>query len=244
MRTVNRKSKLPLYQQIHDILREDIVRQRWKPGDTLPPESELVDRYAVSTVTIRQALEVLTNEGLIYRQRGRGTFVAHPTLEQNLTRLISFTEDMRTRGFHPTSQVLSSTLVKAPPDIAESLQIAPGEELAVLERLRLADAEPMSIEESYLVHRYCPGILGRHDYSTHSLREALEQDYGIRTTRAKQAIRAIAASRGLARILSVTPKEPLLFIERVTEAQLGMPVEFLRIYYRGDRYTLHNDLQG
>jgi GntR family transcriptional regulator len=190
---------------------------------------------------VRQVLDMLSNEGLIYRQQGRGTFVAHPTVEQALVRIISFTEDMRQRGVRPGTEVLSSGLIPAPQDIAEKLEIEPGEELARLERLRLADGEPMSIEESHLVHRYCPGVL-EGNYASNPLREALERDYGIRWTHAKQTIRAISASRNLARLLSVPPHSALLYIERVSYSQPNIPVEFLRIYYRGDRYTLYSEL--
>lgn len=243
MKRINRSSKLPLYHQLYEILRGDISRGTWQPGDMLPPESELIEEYQVSRTTVRQVLDMLVNEGLIYRQQGRGTFVAPPTVEQGLVRIISFTEDMRQRGFKPTSKVLSSDVIPAPQDIAEKLEIEPGEELARLERLRLADDEPMSIEDSYLVHRYCPGVL-RGDYASSPLREALEHDYGIRLVRAKQVIRAILATPTLARLLSIRSKSALLHIERVSYSQQDMPVEFLWICYRADRYALYNELQG
>lgn len=243
MKRINRSSKLPLYHQLYEILRGDILRGAWQPDDMLPPESELIEEYQVSRTTVRQVLDMLVNEGLIYRQQGRGTFVAPPTVEQGLVRIISFTEDMRQRGLKPTSKVLSSDVIPAPQDIAEKLEIEPGEELARLERLRLADDEPMSIEDSYLVHRYCPGVL-RGDYASSPLREALEHDYGIRLVRAKQVIRAILATPMLARLLSIPSKSALLHIERVSYSQQDMPVEFLRICYRADRYALYNELQG
>jgi GntR family transcriptional regulator len=244
MKRLIRSSKVPLYQQLYQAFRGDILAGTWKPGDMLPPESELVRQHEVSTVTIRQALDMLHKEGLIFRQRGRGTYVAHPRLDQNLTRIVSFTQDMPTRGFRPTSQVLGSSLILASAEIAEKLQIEPGTELARLERLRLADDEPMGIEESHLIHRYCPGILGKHDYARYSLREALERDYGIRTARATQTIRAISAPARLSHALALRAKAALLFIERITYSQEDIPVEFLRIYYRGDRYALHNELNG
>jgi GntR family transcriptional regulator len=243
MDTILRGSKLPFYHQLYEILRSKIVRGEWQPGDTVPPESELIEQYQVSRVTVRQALDRLVKEGLIYRQQGRGTFVAHPTVEQGLVRLVNFTQDMRNRGFEPGTQVVFSGLVPAPPDIAEKLQVEPGEELARLERLRLADGEPMSVEESHLVHRYCPGVL-QHDYVSNSLRELLDRNYGIRWSRAKQVIRAILASRDMAHLLSIRPKSALLYIERVSYSQQDVPVEFLRIYYRADRYSLYNELQG
>ena len=243
MKQIDRNSKLPLYHQLYEILRGKIRRGEWKPGDLIPPESDLLESYQVSRTTVRQVLDLLTNEGLIYRQQGRGTFVAHPTVEQTLVRIVNFTEDMRMRGCEPSSKVLFSGLVPAPPEIAGRLQIEPGEELARLERLRLADGEPMGIEESHLVHRYCPGIL-EGDYVTNSLRAALMQKYDIRWAHARQVIRAILAPHDLADTLGVSPRSALLFVERVSSSQDNIPVEFLRIYYRADRYVLYNELQG
>jgi GntR family transcriptional regulator len=243
MRQINRASKLPLYHQLHQILRSDILAGEWQPGDMIPPESELIERYQVSRTTVRQVLDMLVSEGLIERKQGRGTFVTQPTVEQGLVRIISFTEDMQQRGFEPGTKVLFSGLVPAPADIAKELEVKPGEELTRLERLRLANQEPMSIEESYLVHRFCQGVL-RRDYASNPLREALERDHNIRLVRAKQVIRAILAPRDLADWLSIKPRSALLFIERVSYSQENIPVEFLRIYYRADRYGLYNELQG
>ena len=96
-----------------------------------------------------------------------------------MTRIISFTEDMRQRGFTPGTQVLSASLTPAAEEIAGRLITSPGEQLACLRRLRMADGVPMSIEESFLIHRYCPNVL-QHDYATQPLREILEKDYGLR----------------------------------------------------------------
>jgi len=240
---LNRNSKLPLYQQLYEIMRGMISRREWQPGDMIPAESELIERYQVSRTTVRQVLDMLANEGLICRQRGRGTFVSHPTVEQAMVRIVSFTEDMRKRGFEPGTRLLSSALIPAPEDIAEKLQVTVGEQIAYLERLRLADGEPMAIEESHLVHLHCRGVLDA-DYARIPLRQALENNYGIQLVRARQVIRAIAASNRLAELLAVKPKSPLLHLERISFSQYDVPIEFLRIYYRADRYVLYNELQG
>jgi GntR family transcriptional regulator len=240
---INRESKVPLYQQLYEILRGNIVRGEWKVGYMIPPEPELIDLYQVSRTTVRQVLDMLVSEGLIYRQQGRGSFVAKPTLEQGLTRIISFTDDMRNRGLVPGTRVIFSGLVEAPGEVAENLQVPTGTELVQLERLRLANGEPMSIEESYLVHSLCPGIL-EFDYAKNPLREALDKKYGIQLVRAKQIIRSVQSSQTTSNLLEIPPKSPLLFIERVTFSQDSIPVEFLRIYFRGDRYSLYNELQG
>jgi len=242
MLQLNRQSGLPLYQQLYDILRRKITRGEWEPGRMIPTEPELMDRYGVSRTTVRQTLEMLVNEDLIHRQQGKGTFVAHPTVEQALVRLISFTDDMKQRGIEPGTEVLASKLIPAPEGIAKKLRILPGEDLAYLKRLRLADGEPMSVEESHLIHRYCPGILNG-DYAENSLREALESGYNIHWSHANQVIRAVAAPIDLARALCIEPGAPLLNLERVSYSREQIPVEFLRIYYRSDRYVLQNELQ-
>jgi GntR family transcriptional regulator len=239
---INRQSKVPYYQQLYEILRERIARGEWQPGDMIPTEAELIGAYQLSRNTVRQVLDILVTEGLIYRERGRGTFVAHPTLEQGMTRILSFTEDMRQRGFQPGTRVLKMELITAPEEIAGRLRLPPNEELAHLQRLRLADGEPMSIEDSFLVHRFCPRILD-YDYAAEPMRESLERRYGIRLVQAKQRIRATSATRLQAELLQIRPRSALLFLERVSYSQVGIPVEFLRIYYRADRYSLYVELR-
>jgi GntR family transcriptional regulator len=239
--TIDRFSKLPYYQQLYEILLGKIQRREWQPGDMIPPESELIEKYQVSRNTVRQVLEKLVNDGLIYRQRGRGSFVSHPTLEQSMTRIVSFTEDMHQRGFTPGTQVLSADLLPADGEIATRLDIPVGEQLICLRRLRMADGEPMSIEESYLIHKYCPQVL-EHDYAHQPLREVLESNYGIRIASAKQVIQAIQAPPELARLLNISPGNALLLITRVSFSQGNLPVEYLRIHYRADRYSLYNEL--
>lgn len=243
MNAIDRGARLPLYQQLYEILHRKMLLKQWKPGDRLPTESELVEDYSVSRITVRTVLDMLVKEGLIYRQAGRGTFVAHATLEQGLSQIISFTEDMQRRGFAVSTRVLFSGLVPATPHIAERLRIEPGEELAHLQRLRLADGEPMCIEHSYFVHRHCPGIL-EHDFATRSLREVKIRKYGIRWTHAKQTIQAINAAQQVAELLGIRRGGALLFFERVSFSQDNIPMEFLQAYYRADRYILYSELLG
>jgi len=236
-------SKVPLYHQVYETLRGGILRGEWEPGALLPAEPELISQYKVSRITIRQALDLLSGEGLIIRQRGRGTFVAAPSLEQAMVRIVSFTQDMEQRGLRASTEVLAADRIPAPPHIAQKLNVEPGEELVYLERLRLADGTPLAIEEAHLLHRFCPGLL-KANLQNQSLRNHLDRKYGIRWSRAKQVIRAIQAAPEIARHLEVPTGDPLLHIERVSYSQQNVPVEFLRVYYRGDRYSLFNELQA
>jgi GntR family transcriptional regulator len=244
MRRVDPKGKLPLYQQVYEILRTAILTGEWKVGELIPPEPVLMKELQVSRTTLRQAVDLLCREGLLEKKQGKGTFVRVPFLEENIHRIISFTEDMLQRGMVPQTKVIFSGLIEASPEIAEKLRVKVGEELARLDRLRLANGEPLSIEEAHLVHRLCPGILEKHNYAETSLRKTLAEDYGIYLRRAKELIRAIAAPRKLANLLGISENAPILYIERVSFIASGEAVEYLRKFYRGDRYVLYNELQG
>lgn len=244
MEQINRQSKMPYYQQLYGILRKKITAGEWKPGELIPPESSLIEQYQVSRNTIRAVLDMLVTEGRIHRQRGIGTFVTYPTFEEGLVHIVNFTDDMQQRGYRPSSKILSCELLPATVGVAEKLMVPVGEELACLRRLRLADDKPMSIEESALVHRYCPGVLTQHDYTQFSLRDAMASDFGIHWIRAKQIIRAINASKEQAALLGISIGSALLFIERLTYTDQNVPMEFLKIYYRGDRYSLYNELKA
>lgn len=240
---ISHQSKSPLYQQIYQLLRNKILGGYWHPDDALPSEFILMEQYQVSRATVRQALDELSSDGLIYRKQGRGTFVSPPTVEQGLVRIVSFTEDMQQRGFTPGTRLVSAGLIPATEVLAQELQINVGDSLARIERLRLADSEPMSVEVSFLVHQYCPGILAQ-DYTAFSLRRVLEENYRIHITSAQQTIQAISATEEMADLLAIETGDALLFIERISFSEFNVPVEYLRLYHRGDRYTLHADLRG
>jgi GntR family transcriptional regulator len=239
---INRQSKVPLHQQIYEGLREKIMAGFWTADDLFPTEMKLMDDYQVSRMTIRQVMDRLVSEGLIYRQQGRGTFVSKPTLEQVLTRIISFTEDMHRRGLIPETRVLDQQVIPASEDVARALKITTGEKVAYLKRLRFANNEPMCIEESHLIYELCPEIFET-DFAVQPLRETLESKYHIRMIKALQKIHAIVAENEIAQLLKSQPPLALLFIERTSFDEWDRPVEFLRLYFRGDRYSLYNELR-
>jgi GntR family transcriptional regulator len=242
MKNISRTSKVPLYYQLYEILHEGIQEGKWKPAELLPSESELVEQYDLSRATVRQAFDLLVNQGWVYRRRGQGTFVSRPAFEQNLNRIVSFWEDMHLRGLKPGTHVLSSELIQATEKVAEKLQVKQNEELASLIRLRLADDEPLSIEHSLLVHRYCPGILDQ-DYANISLRKVLADQFNIHIISANQIIRAIPATANMAELLEIDPDAPLLHIDRTSFTDQGIPIEYLQIHLRGDRYAFHSELR-
>src|SRR3989442_12850833 len=148
MNAIYRNSPLPRYYQLKEIMRERVRAGEWQPGDLIPSERELGETYGISRMTARQAITDLVNEGLFYREQGKGTFVSRNKITQQLIHLTGFTEDIRARGQRPGTRVLSAEMRLADEPTAERLRINPGALIFHLQRLRLADGEPLAIELS------------------------------------------------------------------------------------------------
>lgn len=242
MRTIYRNSPVPRYHQLKEILRERIRSGEWKPGDLIPSERELSESYDISRMTARQAITDLVNEGVFYREQGRGTFVAQNKITQQLLHLTGFTEDIRARGQHPSTRVLTATLLPADETIAGQLRIEPGEPVFMLRRLRLADDEPLAIEVSMLHFKGCEQ-LAEEDLEHQSLYQLLESTYGLPLMEADQEIEAGQASEEDAKVLKVAPGSAVLYTRRTTYTERNRPIEYAKSVYRGNKYTFHTHLK-
>ncbi len=235
-------SPLPLYFQLKQIIREQIEEGTLKPLDRLPSERELSLRYGISRMTVRQSLTELVNEGLLYRRQGKGTFVASPKIDQGLLGLTGFTEEITARGLRPESRLLSLQRVEASPRVSEALGLSLDKRVIRLERLRLANGNPMALEVTHLPLRLFPGFMEGDFSGSGSLYELMEARYGIRLHRARQVLEAGVAGQREADLLEVPAGAPILMIERVTYSDKGTPVELARAIYRGDRYKFTVEL--
>ncbi len=242
--TLQRQSSVPLYIQIKRLLKTQIENGEYPVGSQLPSERELAQLYSVSRMTARQALQALAQEGLTQSRVGTGTFVRSPKLDQELWTLTSFSEEMWRRGMTPSSRVRRADIIPATPDIAEKLDIRNGEEIARLDRVRLANDCPIAIEICHLPHDICPGILERNDFSRVSLYKVLRQDYGLLTVWADQTIQAGLSNEDERRALGLDESVPVLRLSRVTYDDHDRPIEYVRSVYRGDEYQLHAVLRG
>jgi GntR family transcriptional regulator len=235
---LDRDSRTPLYQQIYEIWRKRIEDGTVRPGDRIPTERELCDIYEVSQITVRQAIQMLVTEGLLVRRPRTGTRVAHRKFSQDLIRLSSFSEDMKSRGLRPGGRVIRVCEESAEVWVAEKLKLPRGAAVARLERLRLAEDEPMAIETCHMPAAVCPGLAQR-DLEGVSLYDLLRSEFGIDTQWAEQSLEASLASSGEARLLGIKRGAPVLRTERLTYDTGGTPVEFTVSVYRGDRYKLN-----
>ncbi|HEU5383453.1 MAG TPA: GntR family transcriptional regulator [Ktedonobacteraceae bacterium] len=242
MSTIVRKSPLPRYYQLKEIMREKISTGEWKPGDLIPSERELGEQYGISRMTARQAITELVNEGLFYREQGKGTFVSRHKITQQLIRLTGFTEDIKARGQRPGSKVVSAQMVPADETIAERLHIKPGLLVFRLQRLRLADEEPLAIEISHLSFIGCEKLLAE-DLEQNSLYRLLENKYGLPLLEAEQEIEAGLMSPDEAQLLKVHTGSAALFIRRTTYTERDQPVEYAKSIYCGNKYIFFTQMK-
>ena len=203
-------------------------------GSPVPPERTLAVEFETSRTTVRQAIQELIVEGRLERVHGRGTFVARPKVAQTL-QLTSYTEDMRAQGREPTSRLLSMDTVPADERLAERLRIRPGARVVRIERLRMADGEPMAVETTHLSARRFSG-LRRHVERHGSLYAALAAGYDVHLASAEETIETALATPAEAALLGTEVGLPLLLLSRHSFTADGEPVEWVRSLYRGDRY--------
>lgn len=233
---IDKQSPVPLYHQLQEHLKQLISNGELEPHDRVPSENELAQRYDISPMTVRQAMNELVNQRLIYRQQGRGTFVAPRPMAHPLTRLSSFSEDMRARGIEPGAQILNFELVPAEDPVASALDVEPDRKVLYIKRLRLADGRAVGIHNAYLrdveITRSALEEIG-------SLYQLLEAR-GSRLAEGEEVIEAVAATEEIAHLLHVTPGSPLLQVTRTMVDDTLQPVEFVIATYRADlyRYTI------
>jgi GntR family transcriptional regulator len=233
-----RSGPLPRYYQLREIIRERIVSGEWEPGSLIPSERELCERYGISRMTARQSITELVNEGLLYREQGKGTYVGQPRIAQQLLRLTGFTEDMQSRSHRPGAKVLSAEMWPADEATAERLRVKAGQPVYRLRRLRLADSRPLALETSCVTFIGCERLLER-DLERDSLYQLLANAFDMPPLEAEQELEADLADEEESRLLEVPVGNPVLRTRRVTMTRRNQPVEYATSVYRGDKYRFH-----
>lgn len=226
------------YHAIRDGLLDRL--EHMSAGEQLPPERELAQELGVSRMTLRRALDDLVARGAVRRRHGAGVFATHPKLDQPLL-ATSFTEDMRARGLTPGSRTLTFEVSPAGARIARQLHLTEDAEVITLTRLRLADGEPLALEELTVPRTLLPDLEAT-DLEDRSFYALLAERHGIRIAHAVQTIEPTVLDVQEARDLGVPVHSPALQFERTSTDAGGRYVEFVRSVYRGDRYTIRAEL--
>ena len=239
---IDHNSPIPYYVQVIEVLKDRISRGEWHVGDQLPGEQVLCEMFEVSRTVIRQALLSLTQEGLIVRRKGRGTFVAEPKISENLAQqLTGFYEDMVNQGYTPVSQVLKQQAIPASAKVAGYLEIPRGTEVIEIERLRFVQDEPLVLVTTYLPQRMCPDLLDM-DLTHHSLYALLHEHCGLTIARGRRILQAVQANEYEAGLLNVKKSFPLIMLDSVSYLNTGTPIEYYHALHRSDRLRFEVDL--
>ncbi|MFE4108608.1 phosphonate metabolism transcriptional regulator PhnF [Almyronema epifaneia S1] len=232
-----RPEALPLYLQIASELRQNIQEAVFKIGDRLPTEIELSQRFGVNRHTLRRAVEVLRQEGLVGVERGRGTFVVAAPITIPLGKRVRYNEALKAQSLKPQWQVLRIVEVNADAKLAQQLESAVGAPVVLFERLSLTDEMPICVSSSYFPSQRFPG-LATHCQTYRSISQMLQQEYSCDHIRRATRISARVARPRDARFLKMPATGPILLSESINVDQQGRVIEYGVTRFRGDRMEL------
>jgi len=230
---IDKQSPIPLYFQLKEILLKRILNAT--SGDMLPTENMFCDIFQISRPTVRQAIKELEKEGYLYRQKGKGTFVAEKKVTQDfLLVLKSFNDEMQEKGLNPTTKVLEFKVEKPDERIRGMLHLQAEHRVIRLRRLRAVDSSPMVLVLTFLPEKDLADFLSK-DMVNDNLYRIIEEDYGYRIDKAERRLEPRIAGEYEAKMLQIRPGSPVQYIETVTYLDNGRPIEFSLATYRGDK---------
>lgn len=220
---LNNASEKPLYYQLKQIIKEEISRGKYLPGEQLPPEATLCETYGVSRITARRAISDLVEEGILTRQQGKGTFVKEVKVKRELISVGGFSEITTASGKKPSSQILSNTIVQADDYLTSIFHIQSGDPVLKLHRLLYIDNDPFIIETSYYPLERLPG-LEQHIGESTSTYAILKNRYNIDITRSEKTLDIVFATNYEAELFKCDASTPLYAIEKLAFDQENRPI--------------------
>ena len=238
---IDKKSHVPIYIQIEEEIKRKIFLGEYKEGEAIPSERHLTEIFDVSRMTVRQSINNLVSSGLLYREKGRGTFVSSPKLEQSLNSLTSFTEDMLSRGYKPSSKIINFEKLIPPNEIAKDLLLDEGEEVYFVMRIRNADEIPMAIERTYIPVKLFPNL--DEEKLDGSFYRLVEMDYGYKIGHAMQQLEAALVKKEDRKYLQLNETAVVLMMKRMSYLSDNRPFELVQSSYRADRYKFYNQIK-
>lgn len=235
---INADKGIPLYLQVKQILMDGVRGGKFKPGNAIPSERELAEKFELNRLTVRRAVDELVNEGYLVRKRGSGTYVAQKKESRTLSTFCGFTDDMSREGYQVTSALLEYELMPADAGVSKWLEVPEGEVCVRLKRLRLINDEPVGIALSYIPYSRCR--LSKEDCINSSLYAAMRLAHGLVFSEAEQYVSATNATTQEAQLLKIRQGGALVLAEGRTFLETGLPVEYFRNKYRGDQIRFYS----
>ena len=245
MEEITRDLPIPVYYQVALNLRKRIQRREWRNGDQIPPESELAKEYGVSRVTLRQALAELVKDGLLTRQRGRGTFVkqAPQPLVHDFSLPFQFAGQLRQLGYTLSHRVLEGKVLNPPPpEVVNNLRLSPGQPVAFLKRLLCINEQPAGLNCSWFSEELCPGIATT-PLLDNSLSGTLAQRYNLVPARSKNWMEVSRATEVEAQLLEAYRDTPLFLLKTISFLSDDTPLEYSTTAWLGDSIRFHFNVE-
>ena len=238
---IDRASPVPIYKQLAEIFRRQIEIQELLPVEPFPTEEKLIQTYQISRITIRKALKLLVDEGLIVRQSGKGTFISQKKIEEPIESLQGFAELMKQE--YPEQYMLVDKFEQIPATrkIAHNLNVEINQSVQYIKRFHLIESKPIAYVEIFLPVEV-GSLMTADEVSTTPIYKILDHKTDIKIWRAMQTIRAISADQEIATLLQISNNSPILFIERITYSVQDQPIEYIQLYYPGSRHELVMEL--
>ncbi len=231
------RTNAPLYRDVASALEACIRKGIWKPGDQIPPESELEARFGASRGTLRAAVAELVKQGLLKPQPGKGTFVLGP-LFNTMEAYFRYEGVGRDPRITPKVEVLKKALVKADEQTASTLELEPQTKVGLVRRLRFQKNEPFLVLDSYFTPSVWEKIKNA-DFKIHPLYDLLKDNFGVYVVSADEYLRAGLASEEISKQLNIKPGSAVIEIERVAYTFESRPIEYRRATGRADRFRYH-----
>lgn len=235
------EERVPKYFALKKELIQKIEEEEFGPECPIPSERELMEQYQVSRITVRRAIDELVTGGYLYKVQGKGTYVKSDDYSQNLFAITSCTDDVIRLGRNPSKKVTVSEIVPADAKRARLLNTAVGDELFRLERITMADGEPLNYTITYLPRKLFPGI-EKYDYSTQSLYDLLREHYGVKFAKSRRTIEAVLTEEEIAEYLDIDEQMPVILFGSTTYGVVQgkeLPIESFKCYYRTDQYKFY-----
>ncbi len=237
IRNLDKGSQTPLYLQLTKRLIEQIETGQLSTGDKLPSERELADALHVSRVTARMAIDILFEKGLVYREKGKGTYVAQPKM-RGVRGFSSFSEDAKARGLKPSSKIIRQELIQVDDKMQQTLKIEPDENAVHLVRVRMVDDKPIALQSTFIPYRICPGIDSL-NLTNKSLFAVLREEYFIHPAWTEAIVRARLANSEEAELLQINAGDPVLVVSGLTFTEAFDIVESVTTVYPADNFELY-----
>ena len=237
-KTIDKNIPVPLYYQLKELILEAINENKYTAGDVIPTEKEISSYYQISRTTVRQAIGELVQEGILYRVKSKGTFVAEPKIKQeDISKIQSFNDEILHRGMTPSTEVLQFRVLEGeeiPAEVIEAFQLSAEEKVIFLHRKRMADGRPIVHSKTFLPYALCSKVF-QYDLNKERLYSILDMSDETRIHHLDRTIEAVEAGTEDAKLLEMEKKKPIQYIRSVGYNSFGKVIEYTMSRYRGDR---------